>query len=105
MIRVVGLAVVVLGVVVVAAPMPLDDAVAVVLRLLGLVAVLLGVWIWATPNPEPDDDFEDFVFDHVDTVRDLFDDARERLMSIPVDQIDDKVCRHAEVIFGSKYYA
>lgn len=102
--RVLGLAVVVLGVVVVAAPMPLDDILAGFLRLLGVVAVLLGASIYSMPNPEPDD-FEDFVFDHVDTVRDLFDDARERLMSIPVDQIDDKVCRHAEVIFGSKYYA
>lgn len=102
--RVLGLAVVVLGVVVVTAPMPLDDILAGFLRLLGVVAVLLGAWVYGTPPAAPDD-FEDFVFDHVDTVRDLFDDARERLMSIPVDQIDDKVCRHAEVIFGSKYYA
>lgn len=101
MIRLVGLAVVVLGVVVVAAPMPLDDAVAVVLRLLGLVAVLLGVWIWATPSPEPDDDFEDFLLDHVDAMRDVLGDARERLMAGPV---SERIAKRAEVVLASKYY-
>ncbi|SKB62568.1 hypothetical protein [Sphingopyxis flava] len=103
--RVLGLLVVVLGVVVVAAPMPLDDLLAAFLRLLGVVAVLLGVWIFTTPNAEPRDKFEDYVFDHVDAVRDLFDDARDRLMRDDVANIDDRVCRHAEVILGSKYYA
>lgn len=100
--RVLGLAVVVLGVVVVAAPMPLDDILAGFLRLLGVVAVLLGVWIWATPSPEPDDDFEDFLLDHVDAMRDVLGDARERLMAGPV---SERIARRAEVIFGSKYYA
>lgn len=101
MIRLVGLSVVVLGVVVVAAPMPIDDAVAVVLRLLGVVAVLLGAWVYGTPPAAPDDDFEDFVFDHVDAVRDLFDDARERLMAGPV---SERIARRAEVVLASKYY-
>jgi len=104
--RVLGILVVLLGVVVVAAPMPFDDVLATSLRLLGLGAVLLGVWIFVTPDPVPsEDDFEDFVFDHIDAVRDLFADARDRLMTDDVATIDDRVNRHAEVILGSKYYA
>src|SRR3546814_16568041 len=84
--------------------MPLDDLLAASLRVVGALFVALGVWIFTTPSAEPDDKFEDYVFDHVDAVRDLFDDARDRLMRDDVATIDERVFRHAEVIFGSKYY-
>src|SRR3546814_1154806 len=77
--------------------MPLDDLLAASLRVVGALFVALGVWIFTTPSAEPDDKFEDYVFDHVDAVRDLFDDARDRLMRDDVATIDERVCRHAEV--------
>ncbi|WOF44345.1 hypothetical protein KNJ79_05280 [Sphingopyxis indica] len=105
MLRVLGIAVVVLGVVVVAAPMPLADPLAIVLRAVGALFVALGVWIYVSPEPEPhDDDFLDFVADHLDAVRDVLADARERLLTQPVDQLGEKLCRHAEVVLASKYH-
>lgn len=92
------LAVALLGVVVVTAPMPLADPLAIALRLLGLAMVVLAMARAPVPH-------EDFFREHEDAVRDVFADARDRLMNDDVATIDDRVCRHAEVILGSKYYA
>lgn len=100
--RLIGVLSLAVGVVVVAAPIPLLDPLAVLVRLLGVLFAALGVWVAVAPGPEPEDDF---ILDHADAVRDLFAEARDRLMTVDVAELDDRVCRHAEVILRSKYYA
>lgn len=92
--RLIGLAAIAVGVVIVAAPVP-----STAVRLLGVLFVALGVWIAVTPGPEPEDNF---ILDHADAVHDVLADARERLMAGPV---SERIARHAEVILASKYHA